>query len=325
MKKIFVILLSVLVMIACETTSNQLLVKKEQYDVGSLINCDTYKYVDGELTSSLHLSYYKDRTDTIYSEYESFNKDGITVTITTNTYIDRDGKRKERTLSGSDGTFHNYYLDGDDKWIESSRGVKDKEGRILERISDNYHSWYTYDTYGRNTGSKCIITDENDSIIRQFESNIIFSDDSLQSICICLYQEGDSPAVITDKYITKYDKKGRMISEDRLDPDETDDKHPDFFTTSYKYNNRGVIEIQNRKTYKEGSYHEEPIIMYKTVYNKRGLEIKKSLYLYTEGKPYLNIFTKYKYDRRSGKPLKQTDYGLSDSRKPWHQTIWTYE
>jgi hypothetical protein len=42
-------------------------------------------------------------------------------------------------------------------------------------------------------------------------------------------------------------------------------------------------------------------------------------------KSYLNIFTKYKYDRRSGKPLKQTDYGLSDSRKPWHQTIWTYE
>ena len=133
---------------------------------------------------------------------------------------------------------------------------------------------------------------------------------------------------ITENAVHVYDKKGRILSRELYDPDETDDDHPTFITDTYKYIGRGkVIRIESKKEYRDGSYHKEPIRKYKEKY-KNGLRTKIVVYMMKDGKFLKHSVNTWKYDFRAKVPLKSFAYSPSDYlifRRPFQKTIWTYE
>lgn len=133
---------------------------------------------------------------------------------------------------------------------------------------------------------------------------------------------------ITENAVLVYDKKGRILSWELYDTDETDDDHPTFITDTYKYIGRGkVIRIESKKEYRDGSYHKEPIRKYKEKY-KNGLRTKIVVYMMKDGKFRKHSVNTWKYDFRAKVPLKSFAYSPSDYiifRRPWQKTIWTYE
>jgi|GEM_PF-3252189 len=133
---------------------------------------------------------------------------------------------------------------------------------------------------------------------------------------------------ITENAVLVYDKKGRILSRELYDPDETEDDHPTFITDTYKYIGRGkVIRIESKKEYRDGSYHKEPIRKYKEKY-KNGLRTKIVVYMMKDGKFRKHCVNTWKYDFRAKVPLKSFAYSPSDYiifRRPWQKTIWTYE
>ena len=133
---------------------------------------------------------------------------------------------------------------------------------------------------------------------------------------------------ITENAVLVYDKKGRILSRELYDPDETDDNHPTFITDTYKYIGRGKrIRIESKKEYRDGSYHKEPIRKYKEKY-KNGLRTKIVVYMMKDGKFLKHSVNTWKYDFRAKVPLKSFAYSPSDYiifRRPWQKTIWTYE
>ena len=133
---------------------------------------------------------------------------------------------------------------------------------------------------------------------------------------------------ITENAVHVYDKKGRILSRELYDPDETDDDHPTFITDTYKYIGRGKrIRIESKKEYRDGSYHKEPIMKYKEKY-KNGLRTKIVVYMMKDGKFRKQSVNTWKYDFRAKVPLKSFAYSPSDYiifRIPWQKTIWTYE
>ncbi len=133
---------------------------------------------------------------------------------------------------------------------------------------------------------------------------------------------------ITENAVLVYDKKGRILSWELYDTDETDDDHPTFITDTYKYIGKGtVIRIESKKEYRDGSYHKEPIRKYKEKY-KNGLRTKIVVYMMKDGKFRKQSVNTWKYDFRAKVPLKSFAYSPSDYiifRRPWQKTIWTYE
>ena len=133
---------------------------------------------------------------------------------------------------------------------------------------------------------------------------------------------------ITENAVHVYDKKGRILSRESYDPDETDDYHPTFITDTYKYIGRGkVIRIESKKEYRDGSYHNEPIWKYKEKY-KHGLRTKIVVYMMKDGKFRKHSVNTWKYDFSARVPLKSFAYSPSDYlifRRPFQKTIWTYE
>ena len=133
---------------------------------------------------------------------------------------------------------------------------------------------------------------------------------------------------ITENAVHVYDKKGRILSRELYDPDETDDDHPTFITDTYKYIGRGKrIRIESKKEYRDGSYHKEPIRKYKEKY-KNGLRTKIVAYMMKDGKFRKQSVNTWKYDFHARVPLKSFAYSPSDYiifRRPWQKTIWTYE
>ena len=133
---------------------------------------------------------------------------------------------------------------------------------------------------------------------------------------------------ITENALHIYDKKGRILSRELFDPDETDDDHPTFITDTYKYIGRGkVIRIESKKEYRDGSYHNEPIRKYIDKY-KNGLRTKVVSYMMKDGKFHKQSVHTWKYDFHARVPLKSFAYSPSDYiifRRPWQKTIWTYE
>ncbi len=133
---------------------------------------------------------------------------------------------------------------------------------------------------------------------------------------------------ITENAVHVYDKKGRILSRELYDPDETDDDHPTFITDTYKYIGRGkVIRIESKKEYRDGSYHKEPIRKYKEKY-KNGLRTKIVVYMMKDGKFHKQSVNTWKYDFSARVPLKSFTYSPSDYlifRRPSQKTIWTYE
>lgn len=133
---------------------------------------------------------------------------------------------------------------------------------------------------------------------------------------------------ITENAVHVYDKKGRILSRELYDPDETDDDHPTFITDTYKYIGRGkVIRIESKKEYRDGSYHKEPIRKYNEKY-KNGLRTKIVVYMMKDGKFHKQSVNTWEYDFHARVPLKSFAYSPSDYlifRRPWQKTIWTYE
>jgi len=133
---------------------------------------------------------------------------------------------------------------------------------------------------------------------------------------------------ITENAVLVYDKKGRILSRELYDPDETDDDHPTFITDTYKYIGRGkVIRIESKKEYRDGGYHNEPIRKYIEKY-KNGLRTKVVAYMMKDGKFHKQSVNTWKYDFSARVPLKSFAYSPSDYlifRRPSQKTIWTYE
>lgn len=130
----------------------------------------------------------------------------------------------------------------------------------------------------------------NDDVSGITIDSVTYSSDSLLATHLLIYRTADTPDKIMHKYINRYDHKGRKIRE----------------------------------------YTEELRLTRKIAYNRRGLEKKTVDYDVKDGRILRVRRAKWKYDRKTGDPLKLTSYsiygyGISRFRKPTYKTIWTYE
>lgn len=130
----------------------------------------------------------------------------------------------------------------------------------------------------------------NDDVSGITIDSVTYSSDSLQATHLLIYRTADIPDKIMHKYINRYDHKGRKIRE----------------------------------------YTEELRLTRKIAYNRHGLEKKTVDYDVKDGRTLRVRRAKWKYDRKTGYPLKLTSYsiygyGISRFRKPTYKTIWTYE
>ena len=119
--------------------------------------------------------------------------------------------------------------------------------------------------------------------------SVTYSSDSLLATHFLIYRTADAPDKIMHKYINGYDHKGR----------------------------------------KKREYTEEFRLTRKIAYNRRGLEKKVVRYDIKDGRTLRVERMKWKYDRKTGDPLKLTrysiyGYGVAWFRKPLYETIWTY-
>ena len=130
----------------------------------------------------------------------------------------------------------------------------------------------------------------NDDVSGITIDSVTYSSDSLLATHLLIYRTADAPDKIMHKYINRYDHKGRKIRE----------------------------------------YTEELRLTRKIAYNRHGLEKKTVDYDVKDGRTLRVRRAKWKYDRKTGDPLKLTrysiyGYGISRFRKPTYKTIWTYE
>ena len=318
MKKLFAIVSSALLVAACSSTRGNLLSRIEYHD-DEVFEREEYHYTDGNLALVTRVIYYNNAPDSSWTEYEIRRNGQTTDTIETINSI-------KRKIKSSDGTIRRYNLVGD-KWKEiSSRKIDDK-GRELEWHSDNSHIWYTYDSQGRSTGFTNIVMG-GDSANQKSGLKIEYSGDGLKSAMTSYDVIETDSLIISSKSVCRYDKKGRILSREAYDPDETDDNHPTFITDTYKYIGKNkVIRIESKKEYRDGSYHNEPIRKYIEKY-KNGLRTKIVAYMMKDGKFHKQSVNTWKYDFRARVPLKSFAYSPSDYiifRRPWQKTIWTYE
>ena len=317
-EKIFALLSSALLIASCSSSRGNLLSKVE-YQNNSVFQREEYHYSDGELALVTRVLYYNNTPDSSWTEYEIRRNGQTTDTIETI-------NSSRRRIKSSDGSVRSYRLVGDE-WKETSFLKTDEKGREIEYRAGDVHLLHTYDSQGRSTGyTHTIIKD--DGTIQKSGQKIEYSDDGLQSIRTDYVQTNSDSKVITGKAIHVYDNKGRILSREAYDPDETDDDHPTFITDTYKYIGRGkVIRIESKKEYRDGSYHNEPIWKYKEKY-KNGLRTKIVAYMMKDGKFHKHGVNTWKYDFSARVPLKSFAYSPSDYlifRRPSQKTIWTYE
>ncbi len=202
--------------------------------------------------------------------------------------------------------------------------------RVLYYNNTPDSSWTEYEI--RRNGQ----TTDTIETINSIKRNIKSSDGSVRSYRLIgdewketsFLKKDDIGMDITENALHIYDKKGRILSRELFDPDETDDDHPTFITDTYKYIGRGkVIRIESKKEYRDGSYHNEPIRKYIDKY-KNGLRTKVVSYMMKDGKFHKQSVHTWKYDFHARVPLKSFAYSPSDYlifRRPWQKTIWTYE
>ena len=202
--------------------------------------------------------------------------------------------------------------------------------RVLYYNNTPDSSWTEYEI--RRNGQ----TTDTIETINSIKRNIKSSDGSVRSYRLIgdewkdkkIKKKDDIGMDITENALHIYDKKGRILSRELFDPDETDDDHPTFITDTYKYIGRGkVIRIESKKEYRDGSYHNEPIRKYIDKY-KNGLRTKVVSYMMKDGKFHKQSVHTWKYDFHARVPLKSFAYSPSDYlifRRPWQKTIWTYE
>ena len=318
MKKIFAVLSFALLVAACGSIRGNLLSRVEYHD-DEVFDREEYHYSsDGELALVTRVIYFNNTPDSSWTEYEIRQNGQITDTIETI-------NSNMRNIKSSDGTVRTYNLVGDE-WEETSFHKRNEKGTYIDYKTSDYHSWNTYDSLGRSTGNAYILVRDNGEI-QKGGSRIEFSADGLESILTEYYQIDSLQPVILFKSICKYDKKGRILSREAYDPDETDDNYPTFLTDTYKYRGNKIIRIESTKEYKDGSYHKEPGIKFKEKY-KHGLRTKIVAYMMKDGKFRKQSVNTWKYDFRAKVPLKSFVYSPSDYlifRRPWQKTVWTYE
>jgi len=317
-EKIFALLSSALLIASCSSSRGNLLSKVE-YQNNSVFQREEYHYSDGELALVTRVIYFNNTPDSSWTEYEIRRNGQTTDTIET---INSSSRR----IKSSDGSVRSYRLVGDE-WKETSFLKTDEKGREIEYRAGDVHLLHTYDSQGRSTGyTHTIIKD--DGTIQKSGQKIDYSDDGLQSVRTDYVQTNSDSKVITGKAVHVYDNKGRILSREAYDPDETDDDHPTFITDTYKYIGRGkVIRIESKKEYRDGSYHNEPIRKYKEKY-KNGLRTKIVSYMMKDGKFHKQSVNTWKYDFNARVPLKSISYDPREPiilRKPSQKTIWTYE
>ena len=317
-EKIFALLSSAMLIASCNSSRGNLLSKVE-YQNNSVFQREDYHYSDGELALVTRVIYFNNTPDSSWTEYEIRRNGQTTDTIETI-------NSSRRRIKSSDGSVRSYRLVGDE-WKETSFLKTDEKGREIEYRAGDVHLLHTYDSQGRYTGYTHTIK-RDDGTIQKSCQKIEYSDDGLQSVRTDYVQTSSDSIVITGKAVHVYDNKGRILSRELFDPDETDDDHPTFITDTYKYIGRGkVIRIESKKEYRDGSYHNEPIRKYIEKY-KNGLRTKVVAYMMKDGKFHKQSVNTWKYDFSARVPLKSFAYSPSDYlifRRPFQKTIWTYE
>ena len=281
-----------LLLTVCVSASGHRLVREDRYDFGEPRDSWIHEYEDSVLVAFTQILYLEDHIDTIYQVFQTNQVGDIIEQVTYLTRITKDGVEKEKYVNNSDGTHYNYTLDGDE-WVE-----------LIPEAEDS--TVYVRGVY--------------------FDS-IIYSSDSLQAIQLQIYREADAPDVIKSKCIYRYDDKGRIISDEGCDPDETDDDYPSIRKTTYRYTKRSRIETKRFYMYNKGEYSETSCLVNKFVYNKLGLQKKVVRSGINNGRRIRYEIAKYKYDRKTGDPLKLTRYSFYGYSFPVqsHKTVWTYE
>ena len=326
MKSASVLLLFGLLSTVCASAGGHRLLRLERYRYDKLSSYETYQYEDSDLVAMTRVSYYEGNVDTTYYSYQTNQVGDNIEDVTYLTEVRKEGVKKSKFVSRSDGTSSSYALAGDE-WFEWGWSRSDDQGRILEENDNGRHSYYTYDSLGRQTVKRIVFSDAEGAVKQRVDS-MAYSADGLQTTRIMTRQEDDSPAVIYFLTIKTFDEKGRLINEDQFYPDETDDEHPTYTTFRRRYKKRTMIETQMANEYKGGKYTERPFIKLKYVYNKRGLRTKLVEYQIKHGWISRSSLIKYEYDLETGDPLIETHYSLSGfnlSRKPSSKTVWTYE
>jgi len=282
---------------ACASTGGHRLVSKEEYYAGMPRYYTTYQYEEGELVADTTVYYFKDfnwddHIDTVYYSYQT-NKVGDNIEeIIYRTDIRKDGVHKYKSVFGSDDT-HSEFIYVGDEWVLDARYSND---------------------------------DASGETIR----SVTYSSDSLQSTHLEIFRTADAPDLLVSKTINRYDEQGRKISEEQFDPDETDDVYPNLCKYTYRYTGRCKKVTSRVMKFENGEYTESACQKRKTVYNRRGLETKAVDYDVKNGRTSRVQRTIWKYDRKTGNPLKLTrysiyGYGVAWFRKPLYKTIWTYE
>lgn len=171
-----------------------------------------------------------------------------------------------------------------------------EEGELVGKTTVYYFKDFNWDdhidTIYTYVGDEWVEDDRyrNDDVSGITIDSVTYSSDSLLATHSLIYRTADAPDIIMHKYINRYDHKGRKIR----------------------------------------VYTEELRLTQKIAYNRRGLEKKTVDYDVKDGRTLRVRRAKWKYDRKTGDPLKLTSYsiygyGISRFRKPTYKTIWTYE
>ena len=317
MKKIVAVISFSLLFAACSSTRGRLLSRIEYHD-DTVFEREEYHYSGDEIALVTRVSFMNNVPDSSWTEYEIRHNGQTTDTIETTNSL-------HRAVKSSDGTVTMYDLIAGE-WKQAPSQKIFENGRLIESMTEGSHTWYTYDSQGRPIGNTYRFINENGQIQTGGQATE-YSDDALQSITTTYYQLDSLPVVISTKSVYRYDKKGRILSRESFDPDETDSIYPNYLTDTYKYIGNKVIRIESLKQYRDGSYHNEPSWKYKEKY-KHGLRTKSVTYIMKGGKFRKHSVHLWKYDFRSRVPIKEFGYSPDDYvifRKPWQTTIWTYE
>lgn len=326
MKSASVLLLFGLLSTVCASASGHRLVRVDRYSNDKLRSYETYQYEDSVKVAMTRVSYSLEHVDTTYYSYQKNQVGDIIEEVTYVTAVWKEGVKKSKFVSRSDGTSSSYALDGDE-WFEWGWSRSDEQGRILEETDNGRYSYYIYDSLGRQTVKKSVLPEREGVVVQRVDS-MAYSADGLQTTRIMTYREDDSPAVIYSLTNKTFDEKGRLISEEQFYFDETDDEHPSYNSYKYRYTKRRVIATYLDNKYKKGKYKERAFLKLKDVYNKRGLRTKLVEYHIKHGWTSRAALVKYEYDPETGDPIIEAHYSLSGFplfRKPSSQTVWTYE
>lgn len=310
----------------CASAGGHRLVRLERYSNDKLSSYETYQYEDSVLVSMTRVSYSLEHVDTTYYLYKTNQVGDIIEEVTYVTAVWKEGVKKSKFVSRSDGTSSSYALDGDE-WFEWGWSRSDEQGRILEETDNGRYSYYIYDSLGRQTVKRSVISEREGVVVQRVDS-MAYSADGLQTTRIMTYQEDDSPAVIYYLTNKNFDEKGRTIYEEQFYLDGTDDEHPSYNSYRYRYAKRRVIATYLDNKYKKGKYKERPYLKVKYVYNESGLRTKLVEYHIKHGLTWREALVKHEYDLETGDPLEETHYSYSFlplSRKLSSKTVWTYE